>query len=223
MTTTLERPTTDTPTHRGTLRTSSAKERISFAEYMERERVSEVRHDLIEGVMVEVPGGTTEHGTICGNVIIGIGNAIEDTDCRVLTSDQKVYIRERLVYYPDVTVACGELKVAFGEALQNPICLVEVLSKSTALRDRDSKFRDYRTLESMRHYVPIDQYKPRIEHYERQENKKWVLAREYDSLDDTWEFTLGGAGIAIPLTKIYKRVSFPEADPMEAEDETVDA
>lgn len=220
---TLERPTADGGVTRSIPQTSRTRELISFAEYMERERESEVRHDLVEGVMEEVSGGTTEHSTICANVITQLSIALDDTDCRVLTSDQKVHIRERLGRYPDVTVACGELKVVFGEALQNPALIVEVLSESTVLKDRDDKFREYQTLESLGHYVLIDQYKPRVEHYERQENGKWLLAREYDSLEDSWQFTLSETAIMIPLSKIYRRISFPEIDPAETEEEQIHA
>ena len=222
-TATLERPTTDTGAPRAASRTRPTKERITFAEYMERERESETRHDLVEGVMEEVSGGTTQHSTICGNVITQFNIALDDTECSVMTSDQKVFIREYLVRYPDVTVACGELQVAFGEALQNPLLIVEVLSQSTALKDRDNKFREYRTLESLQHYVLIDQYKPRIEHYERQENGRWLLARELDSMEDDWQFTLSETAITIPFAKIYRRVSFPEIDPTETEEERRDA
>ncbi len=223
---TLDRPVPATPGTRPASRTSPKRERISFAEYMERERSSDVKHDLVDGIMVpvwptvdeegnELAGASTEHNTICGNLIIALGNALDDTGCRVLTSDQKVYIRERLSYYPDVTVACGDLMVTIGEALQNPVLIVEVLSPPMALKDRDTKFRDYRAIGSLRHYVLIDQYEPRLEHYERSPGEHWVLARELNALADEWRFDLNGTQVAISLAKVYRLVSFPPADPDE--------
>ena len=214
-TTTKERPAAmkepREPAHR-------APKRLTFAEYMEIERESETRHDLVKGIMIPVSGGTTTHNTICANVIRGLGNALEDTDCRAMTSDQKVYTGYRAGRYPDVVVACGDLQVAYGEALQNPVLIVEVLSDSTAFVDRGEKYREYCSIESLRHYVLIDQYHPGLEHYRRESDGDWKLTGDYVSLSDTWRFSLGGTDVAIPLAKIYRFVTFPEISPFAGKD-----
>jgi Uma2 family endonuclease len=153
-----------------------------------------------------------EHNTIAANLVAALYVALEPTGCRALGSDQKVYSSERLGYYPDVTVLCASPLVAFGEALQNPILLAEVLSASTAAHDRGTKFRHYRTIESLRHYLLIEQDAPVIEHHERAEEGYWLLRGEYTTLDDTLQLSLDGFAVSLPLTRIYRFVTFPATD-----------
>lgn len=203
-TTTLERPAT-------ALR-NAARRKLTFAEYMEIEREAETKHDLVQGVMIDVAGGTSTHGKICANVITWLNVALLDTVCSVMTSDVKVYIGRHSVRYPDVCVACGTLDVAFGESLQNPVLLVEVLSDSTEKVDRGIKAREYAVISSLRHYVLIGQNAPLIEHYERDAAGDWTLTREAHALTDTWRFDLGGVVTAIPLSRVYRLVDFPTDD-----------
>lgn len=193
---------------------------LTFAEYVERERASNIRHDFYSGELHEVERGTLEHNTIAANLVGALTNALETTGCRVLGSDQKIYISERVGYYPDITVLCDSPLVAFGEALQNPVLLGEVLSDSTAANDRGAKFRHYRGITSLQHYLLIEQDTPFIEHYECGEDGIWTLRGEYAALDGTLQLSLSGTPISIPLARIYRFVTFPEvlnATPVTAE------
>lgn len=227
VTVTLDRPTTDSGMQVTVPQTRPAKERITFAEYMERERVSDIKHNFVDGVMEPVwgevggvmSGASYEHNLICSNLMVLLAIALQGTDCEAVGSDMRVEVADsRLYYYPDLMVVCGDPRITPEECLQNPILIVEVLSSSTAAKDRTTKSRRYRAIDSLQHYVLVDQYEPLVEHYERQEDGKWLVAGEYDSLEDTWQFTLSETEIAIPLARIYRRVSFPETDPTETEE-----
>ncbi|MBC8138895.1 MAG: Uma2 family endonuclease [Fibrella sp.] len=226
-TVTLERSTTDSGRVRPIPRVRPAKEGITFAEYIERERVSDVKHNFVDGVMElvwgetggVVSGASYEHNLICTNLIVLLANALRETGCEPIGSDMRVeVVNSRLYYYPDLMVVCGDPQITPDECLQNPTLIIEVPSSSTAAKDRTTKSRRYRAIDSLRHYILVDQYEPLVEHYKRQEDGKWLVAGEYDSLDDTWQFTLSETEIAIPLTKIYRRISFPETDPTETEE-----
>ncbi|MBC7806694.1 MAG: Uma2 family endonuclease [Akkermansiaceae bacterium] len=225
---TQERPSADGGALRPAPPTRPAKERITFAEYMERERKSDIKHNFVDGVMEPawgdvggtVSGASFEHNLICKNLTLLFGNALYSSACETLGSDMRVEVSDnRLCYYPDLVIVCGDPQITPDECLQNPILIVEVLSSSTATKDRTTKSRQYRAINSLRHYVLVDQYEPLVEHYERQGDGKWVVGGEYDSLDDTWQLTVGTTVIAIPLAEIYRRVSFPENDPAEIEGE----
>lgn len=196
----------------------SVTRRLTFAEYMEIERLSPVKHDFVGGEMIEVAGASTEHNTICGNVIGTLLLAAASVGCRVLTSDQKVYISNRIIYYPDVTIACGELLVAPGEALQNPVLICEVLSPSTAAKDRGSKFAHCRTINTLQHYVLIEQDEPSIEHWMRQSDGKWQLESEHKEIADTWLLRLNGVEIPVALADVYRFVTFPPPAPEESDE-----
>lgn len=65
------------------------------------------------------------------------------------------------------------------------------------------KFQHYRTIESLREYVLVDQNQVQIEQYTRQPDNTWTF-RDYQSLDA--ELKLDSIGVTLPLQRIYDRV-----------------
>ena len=66
-------------------------------------------------------------------------------------------INEETTVQPDNLVVCGELeKKAYLN--KTPTLIFEILSKSTAHKDRTTKFKLYEQ-EGVRHYVIVDQMK----------------------------------------------------------------
>jgi Uma2 family endonuclease len=82
-----------------------------------------------------------------------------------------------------------------------------VLSASTADYDRGEKFRNYRRLPSLRHYVLISVDRIRVEHYRQQQGVLWSPVGDYTHQDDV--VSLSDLGIEISLSEIYRRVTFP--------------
>ncbi|MES2462023.1 MAG: Uma2 family endonuclease [Armatimonadota bacterium] len=80
---------------------------LSFAEYIEHERASDVKHHYYYGRQIEVARASYEHNVISGNLIIALGTALADADCNVMPSDIKVFVSPSVTYYPDVVVSCG--------------------------------------------------------------------------------------------------------------------
>jgi len=111
----------------------------------------------------------------------------------------------RLAAYPDVTVVCGEPLVHEEDrnAVVNPLVLVEVLSDSTESWDRAGKFRRYRKLESLKHYVLVSQHERCIEVYSRDAEGGWVLREGADGESVALE-ALGGA---LEVDRVYRNVT----------------
>jgi Uma2 family endonuclease len=90
--------------------------------------------------------------------------------------------RARLSTYADASVVCGTLETknvkkggrSLGEAITNPVVIVEVLSEATERYDRDAKFQAYKHLPSMQEYVLLSQEEPRIEVYRRGDREPWT-------------------------------------------------
>jgi Uma2 family endonuclease len=185
----------------------------TIREWVTSERSSQKKHELRNGELVEMSGGSFEHAVIIMDtaVTLSIALAAAGNGCDVVGSDLKVYIRDTAGYYPDVTVVCGEPQIDFEETLRNPAAIIEVLSEGTAAFDRGEKFQNYRTIESLRHYILVDQYQCYVEHYERQETGVWSLVGEYSALEDSLILNLGGAAIQVPLSRVYRRISFGES------------
>jgi Uma2 family endonuclease len=186
---------------------------MSFAEYIEHERASDVKHHYYYGRLIEVAGATYEHNYISGNLIIALGVALNDANCGVMPSDMKVFVSQDVAYYPDVVVICAEPLITSGEALQNPVLVAEILSPSTAALDRGEKFRQYRTISSLRHYLLLEQDRPIVEHFERDNAGIWALRGEYDALEQNLELTISDHAVSLPLSKIYRNITFPAVAP----------
>lgn len=180
----------------------------TIADWVAFERTTNKKHELRRGEFVEMAGGTSEHNEICVNLIVSIDNLLGETNCRVRESEQKVYIRNKEGCYPDVTVICGELQIDFEEALRNPLAIIEVLSHTTEAWDRGEKFENYRTIESLQHYVLVNQYRLLVEHHALNDSGQWTLIGEHKELSDSLTLELDGVTISIPLAKIYRRVPF---------------
>lgn len=139
------------------------------------------RHILWNGEVLPVvamAGGTPAHNVICANVITEFNLALRGTGCRVMTSDQKVWIpRTQGVVYPDVTTVCGRVSLLpdTTDVVSNPSVVVEVLSPGTEAFDRDEKFEGYRSIPSLRHYVMVSSQRVLVEHYARVDDGGWLL------------------------------------------------
>ena len=82
--------------------------------------------------------------------------------------------------------------------------IFEVLSPSTEKYDRGLKFQHYRTLDSLRDYILVNQEQARIEQFTRQPDGTWTF-RDYQGPDE--ELKIDAIGVTIPLRRIYDRVS----------------
>ena len=166
---------------------------MSYAEYLELERSTGIRHEWLRGEVWAMAGGTPDHSGIASNVIQELGLALRGRPCRVYTSDLKIRIdaidRDT---YPDVAVVRGKREVSTTDpnAVTNPIVIVEVLSDSTEADDRGEKFAHYRRIESLRAYVLVSQRDRRVEVFQR------------DDTTGRWSFEEHAAGARVALRAI---------------------
>lgn len=181
----------------------------TFADWVAFERTTQKKFQLIEGEYVEMAGASHEHNLIAFDFARTLADALDaaETGCELVGSDQKIYVRHKVGYYPDVVVFCSEAQIDFEEGLRNPTVLVEILSESTAAFDRGTKFSDYRTLPSFAHYVLIEQDRVSVEHFAKGDDNLWTLVGEHTALTDFLTLTLGGATVTVSLAKIYRRVA----------------
>jgi Uma2 family endonuclease len=149
---------------------------FTSAEYLEFERLSEVKHELINGEVFEMAGAVKRHNQISANIIRLLGNQLLERDCNAFSSDMRVKISAAGNYtYPDIVAVCGEeiYEDETEDTLINPQLIIEVLSKSTEAYDRGVKFEYYQTIESFREYVLITQEPFRVEQYVRKNENEW--------------------------------------------------
>jgi len=144
--------------------TSARQVHYTYAEYLAALEVSELRLEYLDGEIFAMAGGTPEHGMVAARMIQQLG-AILPGSCRVMTSDVRIRIlASGLSTFPDVSVVCGDLERAPGDAqaVVNPVVVVEVLSPSTRDYDAGDKLRHYQQLASVRFVLLVEPDMPKV-------------------------------------------------------------
>lgn len=180
-------------------------------EYLDFEVDSELRHEYIEGEIVPMTGGTPNHNQIALNLSGSLNFALKRQPYRVFVTDQRLWIpRKRIYTYPDVMIVEGELQLQEGrrDTILNPLMMAEVLSPSTRSYDKDEKFAAYRTISTFREYLLIEQSKMHVEHYVKNEQKRWTFS-EYDDAEEVVSFN--SISFQITLADLYDKVEFEVA------------
>jgi len=177
---------------------------LSPHEYLARERDAEHKSEYVDGEVVAMAGASYVHNLITANVVGALWGRLRGTPCAVVPSDLKVKASAKL-YYPDVTVVCGEPLFLDDkqDVVLNPTLIVEVLSEATKNFDRGEKFMRYRLLESLQDYILVAQDETHVEHF-RRDRELWVLAETRDSAD---RLVIASIGCELPLTEVYDRVA----------------
>src|SRR4051812_13401753 len=82
---------------------------VSLAEYLEMERLSETRHEYINGrVYAMSPGAADAHHLICWNLMGALHDQLRNRPCRVYHADMRVKVSPTGMYtYPDIAALCG--------------------------------------------------------------------------------------------------------------------
>ena len=188
---------------RATLRLPRA---ATYAEYLAVEQASDYRHELIEGVIVAMAGGSDEHNAISGKLAMLLGLRLEG-GCRYYSPDQRFWIpahaRGR---YSDGSIICGkpDHPPHDDQATTNPVVVVEVLSPSSEGDDDGDKRHDFQSLSSLKAYVLVYQDAGRVKVYRRDERGQWRDAP--DSYERGESFSLPASMAPISVEEIYHDV-----------------
>jgi Uma2 family endonuclease len=189
-------------------------ELFTIDEYLALERASERRFEFRGGEVVCMSGGTIQQATIAGNVLRQLGNRLAAKACRAFGSDLAIIVPAGPPYrYPDASVVCGEVRYAVIDtrhALENPVMLVEVLSRTSADYDRGTKFEEYKSIPTFQEYLLIDQTRPHVAHRSKLEDGGWV-EHVYDALE--LDVVLPTLGIELASAEIYADVPFETLTP----------
>jgi len=180
----------------------------SFDDLLEIEELTGIKHELIDGHIAAMTGGTKAHNLIALGLFTEI-DAQKDTRCRLYVADVKLRIdkdhnenNKDNSTYPDVMLACSEEDSDLYE--ENPLLIAEVLSDSTARKDKTSKKEKYLRLPSLFAYIVLSQTEIIMTLHQRK-NEKWI-ENVFLGKDTEVEIELGTEHkpIKLNLGKIYK-------------------
>lgn len=177
----------------------------TIAEYLEIEKNSLEKYEYHVGEVFAMAGGTLNHGLLSNNAGRSVSNAIikKGKSCRTYSSDAKIAISDKRYVYADTFVICGKTETyeEMPQAAKNPILIVEVLSGSTALYDREDKFQLYQQIVSLQEYILVSQDKVLVEVFYKSIEVDFWQYRSYRNLTDS--ISLKSLDVEITLNEIY--------------------
>jgi Uma2 family endonuclease len=195
------------------------QKRYTPQEYYVLERDAAYKSEYYDGEIFAMAGGTDEHSAIIGNIIIAVGLRLRGSDCVIRDSNLRMKVQATgLRTYPDAAVYCGPAE--FDEEDEdrqtrlNPTVVFEVLSRTTEGYDRGTKFENYQLIPTLKAYVLVSQWHPRVDIYERQPSGAWLLS---DANGLHSKIAIPAIKIELPLAEIYDRVTFALRPPLRIE------
>jgi Uma2 family endonuclease len=187
--------------------------RFTPEEYFAWEEQQLERHELIDGQVYAMSGGTINHSEISSKFNRLLGNHLDDSGCKTLNSDARINILETTDYsYPDASVTCDERDKSSTQYITYPCLIVEVLSDSTVrvasafaeAYDRSDKFYRYRRNPILQEYVLVSAKSISIDLYRKNNAGEWVIT-QYRA-GDTVE--LKSINLSFPIEQVYRGIEF---------------
>ncbi len=169
--------------------------RVSAAEFDQLTANDERRFELINGEVIEIPTPSIRHQRRAGRVMLLVDKLKPDGE--VLISPLEVYLDEYNIPEPDIVWVAANSICQIGEnrLIGAPDLVVEILSPSTAKRDKIEKFSLYEK-HGTREYWLVDPDYDQIEVWKRSEDR-FERQRVY-GIGDTFESAvLGGNTIEV--------------------------
>lgn len=145
---------------------------VSVEEYLAGELTSPVKHEYLGGFVYAMAGARIVHNTIAGNVLASLHGQLRGKPCQPYNSDTKVRVRltnQTRFYYPDAMVVCRSNDPR-GTFQDEPVVVVEVLSKATRRTDEGEKKDAYLAIPSLAVYLLIEQDAALVSAYRRTES-----------------------------------------------------
>lgn len=180
--------------------------------YLAWEELQPERHEYVDGEVYAMTGVRVAHNDININAFVFLRRALTGTPCKVFGIDLKLQISPDGDHlYPDLMVTCDPRDTQSGDGrfISHPWLLAEVLSDSTAAYDRGRKFELYRSIDTLTHYLLIEQTRPYAELFFKNEQGLWVL----QPLQADGLIPIARLGQPWPVASLFEGVDFTPATP----------
>ena len=124
-----------------------------------------VKEELINGqVVLMSPQPSINHVNVINNISILFGNFLKGKTCQSFPDSAAVFLTEKDYFVPDFMVVCDPDKVKYNGVYGAPDLVVEVLSPSTAKRDRGYKKQVYEQCGVLEYWL-VDVNNKSVEQY----------------------------------------------------------
>lgn len=179
---------------------------------LDRENLDQ-KYEFIDGEMVAMAGGSTNHTLIIGNLAGILYAHLRKSPCAFLAEGTlKV---EDDCYQPDIMVTCNEQDLTENKTyIEHPKLVIEVLSPTTEVTDRRNKLWVYTQCTSIQEYVLVNWDVKMVQRMTR----KGTEGLDHIQWIDTWynqdeNVELETINLTIPVNDIYEKAILPPYDP----------
>ncbi|MDL5056087.1 Uma2 family endonuclease [Geitlerinema calcuttense] len=180
-------------------------------EYFEWEEKQLEKHELIDGQVYAMSGGSVNHGRIAIRFTTLFDTHLDGSNCITGNSDIRINILETNNYtYPDASVTCDERDKTTNQYITYPCLIVEVLSPRTEAYDRGSKFRMYRKNPILKDYLLVNYTSIEMDLYHNNDAGDWLILnyKQGDIIE------LKSINFTFPIEQVYRGLTLtPEATP----------
>jgi Uma2 family endonuclease len=179
---------------------------MTLAEFLEWEERQPVRYEFDGFGPVAMTGGTYGHSTIQRNLAFAVTGRLRGKPCQFQGSDLKIQVGDGHIRYPDGMVVCSPVDRT-ATVVHEPVVVFEVLSPSTAAKDRIVKAREYQATQSIRRYVMLEQDSVGATVYARS-GETWT----HEILVADSILALPEIEVELPLAELYEGIVFEAQD-----------
>jgi Uma2 family endonuclease len=182
-----------------------SRQRWTYAEFTRLPSEGNTRYEIIDGELAVTPAPTSAHQVVVANLVRILGSFVHEHHLgRVLPSPIDVLFGEGDYVEPDVVFVRAERTHLLGDRgiEGHPDLIVEVLSPSTAHRDRGIKLERYRHFGVPEYWI-VDLDARSVEVW------RWAEgANVHEMVDDegkvSWTPSIGGPTLQIRVAEIFE-------------------
>jgi Uma2 family endonuclease len=130
---------------------------MTVDEFLHWEDGTDIRYELVAGWAVAMAPPAPAHGRIAARLAGAIDRALRGRRPCAVQSEAGIIRPERddTCYIADLAASCEPLEVG-DRLIREPFLIIEILSRSTAAFDRQTKVADYRRISSVEEILLID-------------------------------------------------------------------
>ncbi|MDB9474883.1 MAG: Uma2 family endonuclease [Dolichospermum sp.] len=170
-------------------------------EYFTWEEQQLEKHELIDGQVYAMTGGSVNHSRIAIRFATMVDTHLDASSCIIGNSDLRVNILGTNNYtYPDISVTCDDRDKTTTQYITYPCLIIEVLSKTTEAYDRGGKFRMYQNNPVLKDYLLVSSTAMEIDLYHKNDAGQWMIINYGEG--DTIE--LKSINLSFPIQQIYR-------------------
>jgi Uma2 family endonuclease len=186
----------------------AAFKRMTVAEFLRWEDGTDTRYELLWGSPVAMAPPAVAHGILAARLCAGIEAALQSR--RPYMAQLKAAIarpdRDDTCYLADLAVAPKPPRRG-DQLISDPVLIVEVISPTTGLYDRQAKVADYRRIPSVEEILLIDSTSIFAEVL-RREGDRWIT-EIVRGLQTT--LSLASIGLTATMSDLYEGIDLPGA------------